>query len=135
MGVLGFVLVYGMWHQHYIDQIRDQLRTYLSELGVINIVEVAVPGSNEIPFAASKLAKDVDGIIGIGILVKGSTLHFENVSTGVSIGIMQAQLATGVPILNCILSCLNMEQVVDRISGEKSTLEYIAKSMVYMIGH
>jgi 6,7-dimethyl-8-ribityllumazine synthase len=130
---LKVALVYSMWHSYYITQIRDQLKGFLNELGVTNISEFDVPGSNEIPFKASKIAKDFDGIICIGILIKGDTLHFENVSTAVSNGIMQAQISTGVPMMNCVLSCLNMEQVVSRVSGDKSTLEYIAKALIKMI--
>ena len=129
---LKVALIYSMWHSHYITQIRDQLKGYLNDLGVTQISEFDVPGSNEIPFKASKIAKDYDGIICIGILIKGDTLHFENVSTAVSNGIMQAQISTGKPMMNCVLSCLNMEQVVARVTGDKSTLEYIARSLVKM---
>jgi len=129
---LKVALVYSMWHSQYITQIRDQLKGYLNDLGVTQISEFDVPGSNEIPFKASKIAKDYDGIICIGILIKGDTLHFENVSTAVSNGIMQAQISTGKPMMNCVLSCLNMEQVVARVTGDKSTLEYIARSLVKM---
>ena len=130
---LKIALVYAMWHSYYIDQMRDKLKSYLNEFGITNISEFAVPGSNEVPFKASKIASDFDGIICIGILIKGDTLHFENVSGAVSDGIMQAQIKTGVPIMNCILSCLTMEQAVDRITGPKSTLEYIARSLIKMI--
>ncbi|ARF09969.1 deoxycytidylate deaminase [Indivirus ILV1] len=130
---LKIALVYSMWHSTYISQIRTQLKEYLHKFGVKNITEFGVPGSNEIPFKSLKVAKDFDGIICIGILIKGDTLHFENVSTAVSNGIMQAQLSTRVPMMNCVMSCLNMEQVVDRITGEKSTLEYIARSLINMI--
>jgi len=130
---LKIALVYAMWHSYYIDQIRDKLKGYLCEFGVNKIVEFEVPGSNEVPFKASKIAHEFDGIICIGILIKGDTLHFENVSGAVSDGIMQAQIKTGVPMMNCVLSCLTMEQAVDRITGPKSTLEYIARSLIKMI--
>lgn len=130
---LKIALVYSMWHSQYITQIRDQLKRFLNNLGVTLISEFPVPGSNEIPWKASKIAPDFDGIICVGILIKGDTLHFENVSNAVSNGIMQAQISTGKPMMNCILSCLNMGQVIDRITGEKSTLEYIARALLYMI--
>jgi 3,4-dihydroxy 2-butanone 4-phosphate synthase/GTP cyclohydrolase II len=129
---LKVALVYSNWHLFYIIQIINRLKEYLTNLGVTQISEFDVPGSNEIPFKASKIAKDFDGIICIGILIKGDTLHFENISTAVSNGIMQAQINTGVPMMNSVLSCLNMEQVIDRITGDKSTLEYIARALVKM---
>lgn len=130
---LKIALVFSMWHSLYIDQIRDKLKMYLRNYGVVNISEFGVPGSNEVPFRASQIAKSYDGIICVGILLKGDTLHFENVSGAVSNGIMQAQIQTGVPMMNCILSCLDISQVIDRITGPKSTLEYVAKSLIKMI--
>lgn len=130
---LKIAFVYSMWHSHYINQIRDRLKKCLIKLGVEFVSEFEVPGSNEIPFKASKIAPDFDGIICIGILIKGDTLHFENVSTAVSNGIMQAQISKGIPMMNCVLSCLNMDQVVDRILGDKSTLDYIANALIKMI--
>jgi len=126
--------VYSMWHEQYISDIRSKLRSYLEDLGIHYLDEYDVPGSNEIPFKAVMLAKKYDGIICIGILIKGDTLHFENVSTAVANGIMQAQISTGTPMMNCILSCFDMDQVFDRINGTHSTLEYVARSLVKMIG-
>jgi 6,7-dimethyl-8-ribityllumazine synthase len=123
-------IVYSSWHSSYVVKIRDILKGYLNEYGIKDISEYEVPGSNEIPFIASKIAKNVDGIICVGILIKGDTLHFENVSTAVSNGIMQAQIQTGIPMMNVILSCFNFEQVEERIDGEKSTLEYIVKGLI-----
>lgn len=123
-------IVYSTWHSPHITKIREILKNYLNEYGIKNISEYEAPGSNEIPFIASKISKNVDGIICVGILIKGDTLHFENVSTAVSNGIMQAQLQTGIPMMNVILSCFNFEQVEERIGGEKSTLEYIVRGLI-----
>ena len=123
-------IVYSMWHESYIFQIREKLKTYLRQNGIENIEEYEAPGSNEVPFIASKIAKGVDGIICVGILIKGDTLHFENVSGAVSNGIMQAQIKTGIPMMNVILSCLDFDQVEERISGPKSTLEYVTKGLL-----
>jgi 6,7-dimethyl-8-ribityllumazine synthase len=131
--MLRIALVYSMWHSHYIEQMRTKLKSFLNACGVVTIMEFEVPGSNEVPFKASKIAKNVDGVICVGILLKGDTLHFENVSSAVSNGIMQAQIKTGIPMMNCILSCLSMEQAIERITGSKCTLEYIAKALIKMV--
>lgn len=128
-------IIHSSWHILYISRINIILQKHLGEFSQFNpSVDIySVPGSNEIPFLASKIAKKYDGIICVGILIKGETLHFENVSTAVSNGIMQAQISTGIPMMNCILSCLNFAQLEDRISGPKSTLKYIVDSMIDMI--
>ena len=119
-------IVYSSWHPEYIARIREILKGYLSDM---NIAEVQAPGSNEVPWVASKLASQYDGFICVGILIKGDTLHFENVSSACSIGIMQAQIQTGKPMLNVILSCYDFDQVEERISGDKCTLPYIADTL------
>lgn len=126
-------IIYSMWHEKYISQIREKLIKYLKEYGIENILQYEAPGSNEIPFIASKIAKNVDGIICVGILIKGDTLHFENVSTATCNGIMQAQILTGIPMMNVILSCLNFDQVEERINGCKSTLEYVVKGLISLL--
>lgn len=132
IGTLRIAIVYAMWHSHYITLMRDKLKYYLKNNGIIHIDEFSVPGSNELPFKATQIAEKYDGIVCLGILIKGDTLHFENISGAVSYGIMQAQISTKKPILNHVLSCLTMQQVTDRITGDKCTLEYIAKSVIYM---
>jgi GTP cyclohydrolase II len=130
---LKIAIVYSAWHESYIIRIRNLLKMYLNKYGINNIVEYEVPGSNEIPFRALKIAKEYNGIICLGILIKGDTLHFENVSGAVSNGIMQAQISTGIPMMNVVLSCLNFQQVEERISGEKNTLEYIVQGLLCMV--
>lgn len=126
-------IIYSAWHEKYVSLMRDQVKKYLKKYGVETVEEYQAPGCNEIPFVASKIARNVDGIICIGILIKGDTLHFENISTAVSNGIMQAQISSGVPIMNCILSCFNFDQVKERIFGPKTTLEYIAKAIISLL--
>ena len=127
-------IVYSNWHLDHINRIKDILKTHLENLGV-NVCEYDVPGSNELPFKAMKIGEnaEIDSIICVGILIKGDTLHFENISSAVSNGIMTAQLGIKKPIVNCVLSCLNFDQVEERITGEKNTLDYIAKTAVEMI--
>lgn len=132
VGHLRVGIVRASWHSEQIERICQKLRTYLELLGVMEIEEFSVPGSNEIPLMALKIAPRYHAVIGVGILLKGDTLHFENVSSAVANGLMQAQLISGIPIINCILSCMNSSQVEARIDGDQSTLDYIAQTAIYM---
>jgi len=126
-------IVYSSWHSQYIEQIRERLKKYLTEYGIENISEHDVPGSNEIPFMAAKIAKDVDGILCVGILIKGNSYHFEQISNATSCGIQIAQVNTGIPMMNIILSCYDFDQVEARITGEKSTLKYVVEGLLTLI--
>ncbi|GAA5844222.1 hypothetical protein JCM3766R1_000974 [Sporobolomyces carnicolor] len=52
--------------------------------------------------------------IAIGVLIKGSTQHFEYISESVSHGLMRVQLDTGVPVVYGVLNCNTDEQALVR---------------------
>lgn len=74
------------------------------------------PGAFEIPLLAQKLARTgrYEGVICLGCVIKGDTAHFEFISLGATVGIMQAQLATGVPIAFGVLTTYTDEQAQAR---------------------
>lgn len=87
-----------------------------------NSIEVAwVPGSFEIPFVANTMAnsKKYDAVICLGVLVRGSTPHFDHIAAEATKGIAQAGLQSGVPITYGVLTCDTLEQAIER-AGTKS---------------
>ncbi len=75
-----------------------------------------VPGSFEIPLVALKLAqrKDLDGIICLGVLIRGDTPHFDYIAKEVSRGIGEASIRTGKPVVFGIVTADTLEQAVER---------------------
>lgn len=55
-----------------------------------------------------------DAIIAIGVLIKGSTMHFEYISDAVSHGLMRVQLEKEVPLIFGVLTLLTEEQGLER---------------------
>ncbi|KAI9502403.1 lumazine synthase [Coemansia spiralis] len=55
-----------------------------------------------------------DAVICIGVLIKGSTMHFEYIADAVSHGLMRVGLDTGVPVVFGVLTCLDDEQAKER---------------------
>ena len=93
-------------------------RSELKERGV-PLLEADVfraPGAFEIPLLAQTLAKSgrYAGVICLGCVIKGDTAHFEFISLGAATGLMQATLATGVPITFGILTTYTDEQALVR---------------------
>lgn len=85
-------------------------------------IEIAwVPGAFEIPLAAQKLAKTgrYDAVICLGAVIRGSTPHFEYVSSEVSKGIAKITLDTGIPIIFGVLTTDSIEQAIER-AGTKA---------------
>lgn len=76
----------------------------------------SAPGAFELPLLAQTIAHTgkYDGVICLGCVIKGDTAHFEFISLGATVGIMQAQLNTGVPISFGVLTTYNDEQAAVR---------------------
>lgn len=55
-----------------------------------------------------------DAVIAIGVLIKGSTMHFEYICDAVSHGLMKLQLDTGVPVIFGVLTALTEDQALER---------------------
>ena len=63
---------------------------------------------------ANMPSQPFDAIIPIGVLIKGSTMHFEYICESVSHALMRVQLDTGVPVIYGVLNALNDDQALER---------------------
>lgn len=97
----------------------DALRRLGAEESDLSIYRV--PGSFEIPLVAKKLAKSrkVDGILCLGVLIRGDTPHFDFLSTEITKGIAQVSLEEGIPCSFGILTVETIEQAIER-AGTKA---------------
>lgn len=55
-----------------------------------------------------------DAVIAIGVLIKGSTMHFEYICDSVSHALMKIQVDTGIPVIFGVLTALTDDQALDR---------------------
>lgn len=76
----------------------------------------AAPGAFEIPLLAQTLARTgrYHGVVCLGCVVKGDTAHFEFISLGATVGLMQATLQTEVPITFGIITTYDDAQAIAR---------------------
>jgi 6,7-dimethyl-8-ribityllumazine synthase len=86
-----------------------------------DITVVKVPGAFELPQAAAKLAASgrYDGVICLGVLIRGATPHFDFLAAEAAKGIAVTALKSGVPITFGVLTTETIEQAIER-SGSKS---------------
>jgi 6,7-dimethyl-8-ribityllumazine synthase len=82
---------------------------------------VKVPGSFEIPLMAKKLVEKekYDAVICLGAVIRGSTPHFEYVSSEVSKGVALVGLESGVPVIFGVVTTDTLEQAIER-AGTKA---------------
>lgn len=86
--------------------LRDGALEWLENHGIRDVDVFDAPGAFELPLMAQALAKTgtYEGVVCLGCVIKGDTAHFEFISLGTTVGIMQAQLATETPISFGILT-------------------------------
>jgi 6,7-dimethyl-8-ribityllumazine synthase len=75
-----------------------------------------VPGAFELPLAAKMFAASgaVDAVIALGCVIRGDTPHFEYVAGECARGLMDAGLATGVPVIFGVLTTATLAQAEER---------------------
>ena len=85
-----------------------------------NLEVVRVPGSWEMPLAASALLqqKRHDAIICLGAVIRGETPHFDYVAGEAAKGLAQTSLATGVPVAFGVLTTNTLDQAIDRAGAK-----------------
>ena len=109
------------FNQELVDQLVQDARTTLLELGTkeADIVEFRVPGSLELPTAARWISEseEFDGVVALGIVIRGETPHFDYVCQGAVHGLTRVSIDTGVPIMFGVLTTDNLEQALERIYG------------------
>lgn len=129
-------IISSSWHNTLIDPFIEQYIEQLIIYGVdrTNIFRHIVPGSLEILLATKELIKlgIYDAILCMGILIKGDTLHFENVLTVINNTLSQLFIDYDTPIINNILSCLTVEQALIRCEKGSELENSLALTTVYM---
>ena len=113
----------------YYDDIADLLLAgAMKELrGAGAAVEqISVPGSLEVPTAialaldaAAKKRRPYDGVVALGCVIRGDTIHFEIVSNESARGLMDLAITRNVPIGNGILTVNTEAQAFARARIEE----------------
>ncbi|MFT4656362.1 MAG: 6,7-dimethyl-8-ribityllumazine synthase [Candidatus Aldehydirespiratoraceae bacterium] len=100
---------------------------------------VTVPGAFELPFAAQAIIASgkVDAVVVLGAVIRGETTHYELVSENCARGIMDVQIAAGIPIGMGVLTVENETQALARSEpdgghnvGEEATLAAIEMALL-----
>lgn len=120
-GDLRVAVVAAQWHEKVMDGLVDGALRKLHELGIAEPTLLRVPGSFELPVVARALAgRGYDAIVALGVVIRGGTPHFEYVCQGVTQGLTQVSVDTGVPVGFGVLTCDTEEQALDRAGLEGS---------------
>ncbi|NNF07284.1 MAG: 6,7-dimethyl-8-ribityllumazine synthase [Candidatus Eisenbacteria bacterium] len=113
-----FAIVVARFNEAYTQILLDGAIDSLLRLGVSeeDIDVYWVPGSFEVATVALDAARtqNYDGIITLGVLIRGATAHFDLVANQATAGIARVHELTGVPIVFGIVTAENLEQAQER---------------------
>ncbi|MFM7677845.1 MAG: 6,7-dimethyl-8-ribityllumazine synthase [Roseiflexaceae bacterium] len=119
---LHVAIVVSRWNDVITKPLLDGALDTLTRHGVASsAVDVAwVPGSFELPVVAKKFASSgrYQAVIALGCVIRGSTSHYDHVTSGVTSGIAQVGLQTGVPCIFGVVTTESIEQAIER-AGSK----------------
>lgn len=116
-------IVVGRFNEFITNKLLSGAEDALKRHGVEEEdVEVAyVPGAFEIPLIARKMAESrkYDAVITLGAVIRGSTPHFDYVSSEVAKGVAATAIQSGVPVIFGVLTTDTIEQAIER-AGTKA---------------
>ena len=109
-----FLIVEARFYDHLNDMLIAGARAALKAAGH-QVDVITVPGALEIPGAISlaEQSGEYEGYVGIGVVIRGETYHFEIVAGESARGIM-ALTMDGIAIGNGILTVENEQQALVR---------------------
>jgi 6,7-dimethyl-8-ribityllumazine synthase len=106
-----------------VDQLIDGATRAWSKHGgdAENLIVQRVPGAFELPLAALKFAAsgEYQAVIALGTVIRGDTPHFEYVAGECARGLMDAGLATGVPVIFGVLTTETQAQAEERAAIDR----------------
>jgi 6,7-dimethyl-8-ribityllumazine synthase len=112
---LRVAVVAARWHTEITDALVAGALRGLEAAGVTDPYVCRVPGAFELAVVAGELAKaGYDGVVALGVVVRGGTPHFDYVCSGATDGLNRIAIETGVPVGFGLLTCDTTEQALDR---------------------
>lgn len=116
-----FGIVVSEWNNSITGALLEGAQSTLLKHGVSeeDIIVMTVPGSFELIFGASQMAKNgkVDGVIAIGCVIRGDTPHFDYICDGTTQGLAELNTTGNIPVIYGLLTCNTLQQAQDRAGG------------------
>ena len=127
---LKIALVASRFNSFLVEQLVKGAADAFNRLGgdAASLVLVRVPGAYEIPLTAKKLAasKKFDAVVGLGAVVQGATAHAALINETTARAFTEIALATGVPVVDGVVSAENLEQAVERCGTKQGNKGFAA---------
>jgi 6,7-dimethyl-8-ribityllumazine synthase len=113
-----FAIIHSRWNHFICDRLLegslDAIGRHGGDLSKVTVYKV--PGCFELPLAAQKAAATgkFDAVIALGVLIRGSTPHFDYIAAEATKGLASASMSTGVPVSFGVITTNTIEQAIER---------------------
>lgn len=118
-----FAVVVSRFNSFFTEQLLKGAADCFERHGgaAADLVVVRVPGANELPLVAQKLAASgkYDAVVALGAVIQGATAHADLINATAARALAKIALDSGIPVLNGIVCANNLEQAIER-SGTKA---------------
>ncbi len=115
-----FAIVASLYNTRYVEAMLRAAKAELKRAGVKQVDVVRVPGAYEIPIVAARLASHQPaGVICLGVILRGETVHAAHIGEAVSRALMEIQLQWQVPVIHEVLLLENEQQARKRCLDRK----------------
>ena len=108
-------VVASLWHGEIMGAMLAGALRALEAAHVDEPTVLRVPGAFELPVVSQRLAASGhQALVALAVVIRGGTPHFDYVCQGVTYGLTQVAVNTGVPVGFGVLTCDNEGQARDR---------------------
>jgi len=119
---LKVAIIAASWHEVIMNGLIDGAQRAAADSGLSESTTlIRVPGTFELPVAASALAEDYDALIALGVVIRGGTPHFDYVCLAATNGLTEVAVQSKTPVGFGVLTCDTEEQGLERAGLENSS--------------
>ena len=122
VGDLRLAIIVSRFHPKITERLLSGAQRVLTDaqIGPEALRALHVPGAFEIPVVAKCLAESgaFDGVLCLGCVIRGETLHYDLICRECAHGIQQVALTTGIPVIFGVITAETPLQAEDRAGGK-----------------
>ncbi|GAA4923596.1 6,7-dimethyl-8-ribityllumazine synthase [Actinomycetospora succinea] len=109
------------WNSAITDVLLERARDAAAKAGVAEPTVVRVAGAMELPVVCQGLADGHDAVVGLGVVIRGETPHFDYVCDAVTAGLLRVGLDARTPVGNGVLTVNEEPQAWARAGTPQSS--------------
>ncbi|GAA4824044.1 6,7-dimethyl-8-ribityllumazine synthase [Actinomycetospora corticicola] len=109
------------WNAEIVETMLERALLAADRAGVEAPTVVRVAGAMELPVVCQGLAAGHDAVVGLGVVIRGATPHFDYVCDAVTAGLLRVGLDERTPVGNGVLTTENLDQAWERAGTPQST--------------